>query len=89
MGAEQIVALGRHAMETAIWIAAPVLLTAIVVSVLISIMQVMTSVQDMTISTVPRLAAVGGTIFLMMHWMLRRLVGFTVHLFSDFHSYIR
>jgi flagellar biosynthetic protein FliQ len=88
MGAEQIVALGRHAMETALWIAAPILLVAISVSVMISILQVMTSVQDMTISTVPRLAAVGGTIFLLMHWILRRLVGFTVHLFSDFHRYI-
>jgi len=88
MGTEQIVALGRHAMETALWTAAPVLLVAIAVSIMISILQVMTSVQDMTISTVPRLAAVGGAIFVMMHWILRRLVGFTVHLFSDFHRYI-
>ena len=88
MGTEQIVALGRHAMETALWTAAPVLLVAIAVSLVISILQVMTSVQDMTISTVPRLAAVGAAIFLMMHWILRRLVGFTVHLFSDFHRYL-
>jgi flagellar biosynthetic protein FliQ len=88
MGTEQIVALGRHAMETALWTAAPVLLVAIAVSLVISILQVMTSVQDMTISTVPRLAAVGAAIFVMMHWILRRLVGFTVHLFSDFHRYL-
>ena len=76
-------------MQTALYIAAPILLVATVVGLLISILQVVTSVQDMTLSTVPRLAAVGGTAFLLMHWILRRLVGFTIYLFSDFHPYIR
>ena len=89
MGPEQVVQLGRHAMETALWIVAPILLVATVVSLIISVVQVMTSIQDMTISTVPRLAAVAGTVFLLMHWLLRRMVGLTVHLFSDFHAFLR
>jgi flagellar biosynthetic protein FliQ len=89
MGMEQVVALGRHAMEAALWAAAPILLVAATVSVTISIIQVMTSIQDPTISTVPRIAAAGAAVFILMHWTLRRLVGYTVFLFSDFHSLVR
>ena len=89
MGPEQVVALGRSAMETALWVAAPVLLVVTAVSVLISIVQVLTSIQDPVISSAPRLAAVAGTVFLLMHWILRRLVGFTVHEFSDFRPWVR
>jgi len=86
---EQVVALGRNAMETALWVAAPVLLVVTVISVLISLIQVLTSIQDPVISGAPRLAAVGGTVFLLMHWILRRLVGFTIHSFSDFRPFVR
>ena len=89
MGSEQVVALGRHAMEAALWVAAPILLVVTAVSVTISIIQVVTSIQDPAISAVPRLAAVAGTVFLLMHWILRRLVGFTTHLFSDFRPFVR
>ena len=89
MGSEQVVALGRHAMETALWVAAPVLLVVTAVSVLISIVQVITSIQDPAISAVPRLGAVAGTVFLLMHWILRRLVSFTIHSFSDFQPFVR
>jgi flagellar biosynthetic protein FliQ len=81
--------MGRQAMETALWVAAPVLLVVTVISIVISIIQVITSIQDPTISTVPRLTAVAGTVFVLMHWILRRLVGFTVHSFSDFGPFAR
>jgi flagellar biosynthetic protein FliQ len=89
VGPEQVIALGRNAMETALWVAAPILLVVATISVVISIIQVLTSIQDPTISAVPRLAAVAGTVLLLMHWILRRLVGFTVHSFSDFRPWAR
>jgi flagellar biosynthetic protein FliQ len=89
MNPEQVVTLGRNAMETALWVAAPVLLVVTAVSVLISIVQVLTSIQDPAISAVPRLAAVAATVFFLMHWILRRLVGFTIHSFSDFRPWVR
>jgi flagellar biosynthetic protein FliQ len=89
MGTEQVVALGRHAMEAALWTAAPILLVAASVSIAISILQVMTSIQDPTISTVPRIGAAAAAVFVLMHWTLRRLVGYTIFLFSDFHSLVR
>lgn len=83
-----VVSLGRQTLETALLIGAPLLVVVTVVSVLINVGQVLTSLQDVTISTVPRLAVVAVTAFLLMPWMLRRLVMFTLHLFSDFRPFV-
>ncbi len=89
MTPEQVIAITRHTLETALWVAAPILLSATLVSLLINIGQVMTSIQDQTVTTVPRLAAVGTILFLLMPWMLHYLVGFTVNLLGDFRAYTR
>ena len=89
MGADQIVALLRHTMETALWIGAPLLIAAVAVGLVINVLQVLTSLQDMTVSTVPRLAAVAAAVLLLMPWMVRRIGMFTVQLFSDFHPFVR
>jgi flagellar biosynthesis protein FliQ len=87
MNAEQVVELSRQTIAAAFWVAAPILLSAMVVGLVINIGQVMTSIQDMTVSTVPRLAAVGGILFFLTPWMLHRLVIFTELLFRDFRVY--
>lgn len=87
MNAEQVVQLSRQTIEASFWVAAPILLAAMAVGLFINIGQVLTSIQDMTVSTVPRLAAVGIILFLLTPWMLHRLVIFTFALFSDFRIY--
>ena len=87
MNAEQVVELSRRTIEASFWVAAPILLAAMLVGLLINIGQVVTSIQDMTVSTVPRLAAVGVILFLLTPWMLHRLVVFTITLFADFRVY--
>ena len=87
MNAQQVVELSRHTIEAAFWVAMPILLAAMAVGLLINIGQVMTSIQDMTVSTVPRLAAVGAILFFFTPWMLHHLVAFTTALFSDFRAY--
>lgn len=89
MSAQQTVALARATLETALWMAAPLLIVATVVSLLINIVQVLTSLQEQTLSTVPRLAAVATALFLLLPWMVRRLTVFTFMLFSDFRPYLR
>jgi len=86
---DQVINLSRETLQVAFWTAAPILGIAIVISVVISILQVMTSMQDTTVVTVPRLASVGAAVFVLMPWMLRHLIDFTVRLFSDFHPYVR
>lgn len=89
MSLDQVVDLARRTIETAMWLAAPLLLIATVVSLVINIVQVLTSLQETTLSTVPRLAAVALAGFLMMPWMLRRLSAFTLQLFSDFRPLLQ
>jgi flagellar biosynthetic protein FliQ len=89
MGSDQIVALLRHTIETALWVGAPLLIAAVVVGLVINVVQVLTSLQDMTVSTVPRLAAVAAAVLFLMPWMVRRVATFTVELFSDLHPFVR
>jgi flagellar biosynthesis protein FliQ len=89
VGPDQTVALLRHTIETALWMGGPLLMAGVFVGLLINVMQVLTSLQDMTVSTVPRLAAVAAAVLLLMPWMTRRLTIFTVQLLSDFHPFVR
>jgi flagellar biosynthesis protein FliQ len=87
MTPEQIVELSRRTIEASFWGAAPILLAAMAVGLVINIGQVMTSIQDPTVSTVPRLGAVGVILFFLTPWMLSHLIAFTVSLFADFRPY--
>lgn len=82
-----IVSLGRQTLETTLAIGAPLLVLVMLVSLLINVGQVLTSLQDVTLSTVPRLAVVAAGLFVMLPWMLRRLMTFTLQLFSDFRPF--
>jgi len=87
MTPEQVVQLTRQTIEAAFWVALPILLSAMAVGLLINIGQVLTSIQDTTVSTVPRLTAVGIIVFLLTPWMLHHLVAFTRQLLGDFRLY--
>jgi len=89
MPADHIIALARNTLATTLLLSAPILITAIVMGLTMSIIQVMTSIQEISISTVPRLLAVGVAALLTMPWFLKRLSSFTVQLLSDFHAYLR
>ncbi|HEX3819439.1 MAG TPA: flagellar biosynthetic protein FliQ [Candidatus Sulfotelmatobacter sp.] len=89
MGSEYAVEIMRRTIETALWMGAPLLIIATVVSVLINIAQVVTSLQESTVSTVPRLFAVAAATLLLMPWMSHRMTAFTVQLFSDFRPFLR
>ena len=79
------VQLARETLQVALLLAAPILVVATVVSLLINIAQVMTSIQEHTVATVPRIVVVAVTTFVLLPWMLRKLMDFTVQLFADFH----
>jgi flagellar biosynthetic protein FliQ len=69
-------------------VVAPILLVATVVSLTVNVIQVLTSIQEMTIATVPRLLATAAALLLLMPWMLRRLAQFTLQILSNFRPYL-
>jgi flagellar biosynthesis protein FliQ len=87
MPVTEVIELTRRTLEATFVVSAPVLAAAMLVSVLISLGQVLTSMQDPTISTVPRIAAVGAFAFWLAPWMMRKLVMFMVGLFGNFRHY--
>jgi flagellar biosynthetic protein FliQ len=89
MGSQQVVEIMRHTIETALWMGAPLLVVATVIGLLINVVQVLTSLQDSTISTVPRLFAVAAAALFLLPWMAHRLTAFTVQMFSDFRPFLR
>lgn len=89
MSSEIVVKLGQMTLETAVLLAAPLLIALAAVSLLINIVQVLTSLQDNTISSVPRLLATAVGAVLLMPWMLRKLSVFTVQVLADFRPWLR
>ena len=89
MGVDQVVSLGRMLLEEVIILAGPILAVAIAVSLAINIVQVLTSLQDSTISTVTRLIATGAALFALMPWMWRHLSHFTLAMLGDFRGYLQ
>jgi flagellar biosynthetic protein FliQ len=84
-----VIEMMRHTLETALWMGAPLLIVATIVGLLINVVQVLTSLQESTVSTVPRLFAVAAATLLLMPWMARRLTMFTMQMFSDFRPFLR
>jgi flagellar biosynthesis protein FliQ len=89
MGVDQAVLLGRMMLQEVLILVGPILVVAIAVSLLINVLQVLTSLQDNTVSTVTRLLVTGTALFLMMPWMWRNLAHYTLLLFSDFNRYLQ
>jgi flagellar biosynthetic protein FliQ len=88
MSTDMAVELARKTLETAFLVSAPILLVATVMGLLISLLQVMTSVQDMTLSMVPRIFAVALTTFVLLPWSLRKLIVFTLSVLTDLRRYL-
>jgi flagellar biosynthesis protein FliQ len=63
-------------------LAAPMLITALAIGVAISLIQSVTSIQEMTLTFVPKMAGVALIIVITGHWMLSTMVGFTDQLFA-------
>ena len=78
--------LGRHTLETALILSAPILITCMVVGVVVTLFQAVTSVRDMTLTIVPKLLAVGAITLLFGGWMLQVILGFTNGIFSHIQN---
>jgi flagellar biosynthetic protein FliQ len=86
---ESAIQLIRDALTTALMLAAPLLLVGFVVGIAMSLVQIVTSIQDSAFNTVPRLAAFLGAFFLALPWMLHKMTAYAVSVFGDVTRYAR
>ncbi|NIZ18491.1 flagellar biosynthesis protein FliQ [Entomospira culicis] len=77
-----IVALFREAVMQVLMLAAPVLIIGAVVGLILSIFQATTSIQDQTLTFVPKIIAIFLTLALFFPWMMQTLREYTISLFS-------
>jgi flagellar biosynthetic protein FliQ len=89
MTPETVVQIIRQALMTTFWLAAPLLALAFVVSIVISLVQIATSMQDNAVSTIPRLVAFLIGLLLMLPWMLQKAMAYTTALLGDLSRYAR
>ncbi|MBL0173473.1 MAG: flagellar biosynthetic protein FliQ [Gemmatimonadaceae bacterium] len=80
MSHQMVIDLSRDAIMTALMIAAPMLLIALGVGLLVSIIQSVTQIQEQTLAFVPKLVLVGGAFIVGMPWLLQILIRFTTQL---------
>ena len=89
MTVDEVTAIASSALYLVIKVASPVLLVSLVVGLIISIFQTVTSIQEQTLTFVPKIIAVFLSLILLGNWMLGELSGFMVTLWSDFSRYVR
>lgn len=89
MTINDVVAIANDAYWTIIKLSAPVLLVSLVVGLVISIFQTITSIQEQTLTFVPKILVVFATLMLLGHWMLNNLSEYITKMWSDFSVYIR
>jgi flagellar biosynthetic protein FliQ len=79
----------RQALLTTLWTALPLLAVLFVTGILLSLVQIVTSIQDPSFGAVPRLAIFFVTLLVVLPWIVIRLVDYTGRLFGDLAKYAR
>lgn len=89
MTIDTVTTIATNALFTIIKTAAPVLLISLCVGLTVSIFQTVTSIQEQTLTFVPKVMAIFLTIMLLGHWMMNNMVGYMISLWENFSLYIR
>ena len=89
MTIDDVTAAAQTAIYTIIKCAAPLLLVSLIVGLIVSIFQTVTSIQEQTLTFVPKILAIFLTLIVLGHWIMNNMVEYMVTLWSDFGSYIR
>ncbi len=85
----QITTLIQSSLETLMWIVLPMLATAVIIGVVVSLIQTLTSIQDQTFSFAPRVVAMFIVFLVTFPWLLRVLVNYTANILGDFTPFIK
>lgn len=88
MTVDTVVEIANDALYLIIKVSLPVLLVSLIVGLLISIFQTVTSIQEQTLTFVPKIICVFLSLMLFGHWMMNSMVEFMVELFSNFALYV-
>lgn len=89
MTINDVTAIAAEALFTIVKCAAPLLLVSLVIGLAVSVFQTVTSIQEQTLTFVPKILAIFVTLMILGHWIMNNMVEYMVKLWSDFSVYIR
>ncbi|MBQ3514850.1 MAG: flagellar biosynthesis protein FliQ [Lachnospiraceae bacterium] len=89
MSVDQVIDISRRALWLIIETSAPLLIVSLVVGLIISIFQTVTSIQDQTLTFVPKILAVFITLMLCGGWIMQKCAGFLEELVKNFSNYVK
>ncbi|MCI9396601.1 MAG: flagellar biosynthesis protein FliQ [Lachnospiraceae bacterium] len=88
MTVNDVTEIAAQAIYTIIKCSAPMLLVSLCVGLLVSIFQTVTSIQEQTLTFVPKVLAIFLSLMLMGHWVMNNMVEFMTGLWTDFNLYL-
>lgn len=89
MTIDDVVTIANDTLYLIIKVSAPILIVSLVVGLIVSIFQTVTSIQEQTLTFVPKVLSIFLAIMLWGHWMLTSMSDFLTVLWSDFNLYIK
>ncbi len=89
MTPDSVAQLIRDMFLTAFWLSAPLLAIGFIAGIVVSLVQIVTSIQDTGFNAVPRLLAFLGGLLALMPWMMQKSMAYTVSLFGSLSQYGR
>ena len=89
MSSAEVIDIAREALWLIIKCSAPLLIVSLVVGLVISIFQTVTSIQEQTLTFVPKILSIFITLILCGGWILNNIVTFMTRLFEKFSTYVR
>lgn len=89
MTTNDVTVIAEQAIFTIIKCAAPMLLVSLCVGLIVSIFQTVTSIQEQTLTFVPKVLAIFLMLMMTGHWILNNMVEFMTGLWTDFNLYVR
>lgn len=87
MTPETVIQIIRQCLMVAFWLGAPMLAIGFIAGIVISLIQIATSIQDSAFSTIPRLLAFLGGLLFLLPWMLKQSMSYTVSILGDLGRY--
>lgn len=88
MDEEVVVSLLRETLILILKVSAPMLIVSLVIGLIVSILQTVTSIQEQTLTFVPKLIGIFVVLMLFGNWIMKSISDFTTYLFTNFGLYI-
>ncbi len=89
MGEDLVIFLGQETIKTTAILAAPLLGSALIVGLVVSVLQAITQINEATLTFIPKIIVIGIVVILAAPWMIDTMTRFTVGLFENMPAYVR